>query len=682
MSENGEPPPRWTLSTGTVESGPGVALAGTSASVSPAISDATETANGARRPITAEPRRGRRRRCERASPGSSTSASSSAAATQPNVVVSAGREAASSVGAGKSAGCWPAAVVAPPAAGSTGAGVVTSPVSGSTTGPASVGAVSGGGAPPGSAGASVPGSAGALGSSVDGWPVPVSRAARARAGLVARGRLRRDLGELVLRQVLAVEGRVVAGPHVAVGQVDRRVGRLQLGDLGEAGLHQVERQRRVAVGAGLGLAGAERVVEEVGQRLALGRGHPDVGRPGRDDHVAVGRDRVGPRVGVDVDLVEDLGQVELAVGVLVDLGLGQRDRDVVLRRLDVVAGLVEDLDDRVVLVERVGVLDVADGPVAREAGDRVHHLVGAGLADRAALARVVGREPGLAEERPPDVGVLVVHPRRELGRGARAVGADDRGDRQRREGAAVVVLGDRRVVPVGDLVGEDLGERLAGEAQVADQLAADLELVGERRAAGHDRQVGVARGRCWCRRCPARRRPGRGSRRWRSRCCSGRSPCGPSTSRRRCRRPSCRWRRRRRSTAGRSAPTRSSRCPRSGRTSSARSSGRCCGPRRPRPAARAGSPRQQAGRARDERGSRRLLSGRLARRAAGAGAGRRATPPPEPARIARRSSEVPAAARAGQQPGDDEEDEHEEEQRRSRRRRRARSRPARRCGRW
>ena len=46
------------------------------------------------------------------------------------------------------------------------------------------------------------------------------------------------------------------------------------------------------------------------------------------------------------------------------------------------------------------------------------------------------------------------------------------------------------VVPVGDLAGEDLGDRLAGEAQVADQLVADLELVGERRAAGDDRQVG------------------------------------------------------------------------------------------------------------------------------------------------------------------------------------------------
>ena len=37
------------------------------------------------------------------------------------------------------------------------------------------------------------------------------------------------------------------------------------------------------------------------------------------------------------------------------------------------------------------------------------------------------------------------------------------------------------------------GERLAGEPQVADQLAAHSDLVRERRAARHDRQVGVVR---------------------------------------------------------------------------------------------------------------------------------------------------------------------------------------------
>ena len=56
---------------------------------------------------------------------------------------------------------------------------------------------------------------------------------------------------------------------------------------------------------------------------------------------------------------------------------------------------------------------------------------------------------------------------------------------------AVVVLGDLGVVPVGDLVGEDLGQRLARQAQVLHLVAVDLDLVREGGAPGRDRQVGV-----------------------------------------------------------------------------------------------------------------------------------------------------------------------------------------------
>ena len=55
--------------------------------------------------------------------------------------------------------------------------------------------------------------------------------ARALALLVAGRRLRRDLGELVLLEVARHEGRVVARVDVAVLEVDRRVGGLQLGEL-------------------------------------------------------------------------------------------------------------------------------------------------------------------------------------------------------------------------------------------------------------------------------------------------------------------------------------------------------------------------------------------------------------------------------------------------------------------
>jgi hypothetical protein len=87
-------------------------------------------------------------------------------------------------------------------------------------------------------------------------------------------------------------------------------------------------------------------------------------------------------------------------------------------------------------------------------------------------------KPAPPEERPPDARVLGVEVLRELGRRARALGVHDRDDRQRRQLAAVVVGGDLGVVPVGDLVGEDLGEREAGQPQVAHELPPTLTWYG------------------------------------------------------------------------------------------------------------------------------------------------------------------------------------------------------------
>src|SRR4029077_15005595 len=58
----------------------------------------------------------------------------------------------------------------------------------------------------------------------------------------------------------------------------------------------------------------------------------------------------------------------------------------------------------------------------------------------------------------------------EVIRGAGLVGAVNRRDRGRGQLGALVLGGDRRVVPLGDLAVEDLGDRLRGELQVLDPL--------------------------------------------------------------------------------------------------------------------------------------------------------------------------------------------------------------------
>ena len=56
---------------------------------------------------------------------------------------------------------------------------------------------------------------------------------------------------------------------------------------------------------------------------------------------------------------------------------------------------------------------------------------------------------------------------------------------------AVVVRGDLGIVPVGDLVGEDLGQGLARQSQVLDLLAVELIWYGNEVPPGGDGQVGV-----------------------------------------------------------------------------------------------------------------------------------------------------------------------------------------------
>ena len=302
------------------------------------------------------------------------------------------------------------------------------------------------------------------------------RAAPGRSRLGARVRCGRGVED--------VERRVVAG----LDRGRRHRARDPL-DLVEAGQHQVLRQRRVAEDVGLLLALAEEVVDERRERLALVGVERRVRRR-RNDHVAVARHRVGPWVRVGVHRLEVLGEVG------VDGRLGQRHRDVARGRLRVVARLVEQPDDREVDPLGIGVLDVADRAGAVGRGDVVGHAVGADLRLGAAERRVEGHARAAAaevqlalDERAVDRRRLAGHVLRELGRRAGAVGAHHRDDRDVRQRLAVVG-GDRGVAPARDGAGEDLRQRGRREPQVTDPLPADREVVHERRAAGHDRQVG------------------------------------------------------------------------------------------------------------------------------------------------------------------------------------------------
>src|SRR5690606_19777533 len=224
------------------------------------------------------------------------------------------------------------------------------------------------------AGAARPAAAGAAAAARAARPAAAGAAAAARAArgggllagpagagaalpgplLVALGRVGRLLGEAVAAG--GRECRVVAPAGAVV--VGLRAG--DAADLVEPGLDQVDRQRGVAQVGGELLALAEEVVGELAERVALVGGEVAPGVGGHDE-VGVAGQRVAAPVGVGVDVLQLLGEVHRRGLVAVDVGLQQGDRDVVGGGLDVVAGLVEDLDHREVGVERVGVLDVGDG---------------------------------------------------------------------------------------------------------------------------------------------------------------------------------------------------------------------------------------------------------------------------------------------------------------------------------
>ena len=314
---------------------------------------------------------------------------------------------------------------------------------------------------------------------------------RALAGLVAVGGHRRDLRQVVAVRLAGDERGVPAGRDVTLGQVDVGIGLLQLRDLLEAGLYEVDGQRRVADRAHLPLAFADRVVDEVRDRLALGRGHLRIVRTGRQQHVRVRRQRVRARIVQRVDVREVLQQIVGRVAILVDVRPGQRDGDVVLAGECEVPTCVAEFRDGPVLVEGVGELVVTDRAVGRRRRDEVHDAVRARLGDRGSLAGVELRQAVVPHERSPQVGELLVEVVRQVRRRPGALGVDHRDDREAREHAAVVVGRDRGIGPVGDLVGEDLHQRLSGKSEVADELAPHADLVGERRAARDDRQVRV-----------------------------------------------------------------------------------------------------------------------------------------------------------------------------------------------
>src|SRR5699024_5832220 len=118
----------------------------------------------------------------------------------------------------------------------------------------------------------------------------------------------------------------------------------------------------------------------------------------------------------------------------------------------------------------LGGVGVADG--AHAVGDGCDDTGGAlrGLAalDRPFAGGLIG---------PHVAGCLVEGVGEVLG-GARDVGGVHDGDRVVGRGGAIVQLGDCRVVPVGDVTGEDAREHRGGEVQVRDAL--DVEDDGDR----------------------------------------------------------------------------------------------------------------------------------------------------------------------------------------------------------
>src|SRR5262249_556863 len=154
-------------------------------------------------------------------------------------------------------------------------------------------------APPAAAAATataapVGGSTAGPGTALDGSLLVAGRRERVvhRQGVGAVGRER---GVVTLRD----------GPGVRRGHLVARY----LPQLVETAVPQVDRQRGVADRVHLRLAQAECVLTERAERVSLGR-REVISRAGRNDHVRVGRELVGARIRVAVDVRQVLGQVQ------------------------------------------------------------------------------------------------------------------------------------------------------------------------------------------------------------------------------------------------------------------------------------------------------------------------------------------------------------------------------------
>src|ERR687886_401229 len=218
------------------------------------------------------------------------------------------------------------------------------------------------------------------------------------------------------------------------------------------------------------LARAEGVVEPVLHELGLVLLHPGLAHVLPDEQERDGADRVRVRA-----LRVDRAEAQVVRRARVRAGGGGR----LERRLDVLAVGVLDRGGGELVLQGVGLLDVADRALGllHAAGDAVIALrAGAGrpldlLVDaRAALPgrRVVGEEL------------------REVLRRARRVRAVAHRDVVARQLHAGVLARDLRVVPLLDLAEEDVGRGLAVELEA---LLDAVEVVGDRHGAEDGRHV-------------------------------------------------------------------------------------------------------------------------------------------------------------------------------------------------
>ena len=163
-------------------------------------------------------------------------------------------------------------------------------------------------------------------------------------------------------------------------------------------------------------------------------------------------------VDLDDDAVVALHSVVL-LGVLDDLGAGLSG--------DLVVG-VADLDGHGAQVADLGEVGVTDGAIGLlDGGDHTRGALGA-LANlvRPVLGQVVG----------PGVRSLILEVGDEVLGGARLVGTVNHGDRGVRQGQVLVLIGDGRIVPLGDLAVENLGDGVSIHVDVLASVGDTLEV--------------------------------------------------------------------------------------------------------------------------------------------------------------------------------------------------------------